>query len=67
MKRRYEGSDVEIEIWKYASDICCGTLRSKGKYPEPLSLYLSLRDTKDERVQGALDELLEGIKHDGGA
>ena len=27
-----------------------------------LSLYLSLRDDPDERVQGALEDMLEGVK-----
>ena len=57
MKRRYENSDIEIQTWNYSPNICGGN-------PELLSLYLSLKNIKDERVQGALEELLEGIKYD---
>ncbi len=47
---------LELEIWKYAPD----ALTEKDKV-DPLSLYLSLADTQDERVEAALDELLEDM------
>lgn len=43
-----------LEVWKYEPQLLAG-----GKpYVDPLSLYLSLRDTKDERTQMALDEII---------
>lgn len=48
---------VEFEVWKYDPN----TL-SENDQVDPLSLYLSLTDTKDERVEGELGKLLKGIK-----
>jgi hypothetical protein len=36
-------------------------LATEGRV-DPLSLYLSLRDTGDERLLGALDDLLETLQ-----
>lgn len=46
-----------IERWRYRPG-----LLSDGSTVDPLSLYLSLREVQDERVQAALKELLEGIQ-----
>lgn len=46
---------VELEIWNYDPQ-----LFSKDHYVDLMSLYLSLRDLKDERVEQALDEVLQG-------
>jgi DNA-binding MarR family transcriptional regulator len=48
---------VELEIWKYNP-----TLLSEGGLVDPLSLYLSLADTTDERIEGALHDLLEDLR-----
>lgn len=48
-----EASSV-VEVWTYAPS----TL-SRGPLVDRLSLYLSLRDDPDERVQGALEEMME--------
>lgn len=45
-----------LELWRYAPDPIAG-----GEIVDPLSLYLSLRDHPDERVQLALQELLESL------
>ncbi|MDA3785493.1 MAG: hypothetical protein PF568_01135 [Deltaproteobacteria bacterium] len=45
---------VEVEIWAYAP-----SLFGRDHMVDPLSLYLSLRDSRDERVESALDQLLE--------
>ena len=46
---------MEIEIWKYDPEL----LARKGVV-DPLSLYMSMKNTKDERVEMmALDTLLE--------
>jgi len=54
-----EPGSYEVEIWKYAP-----TMFSKDGLVDPLSLYLSIKDSTeglDERVEIALDELLEGV------
>jgi hypothetical protein len=50
----YEGS-VEVELWWYDP-----MLLSEGQEVDPLSLYLSLQDSTDDRVHTALEELLRG-------
>jgi DNA-binding MarR family transcriptional regulator len=50
-----EGS--EIELWKYAP----GQFANEGRV-DRLSLYLSLKDSTDERVQSALDDLIGGME-----
>lgn len=44
---------LEVELWWYDP-----RLLSERREVDPLSLYLSLRDSTDDRVQTALDELL---------
>lgn len=51
-----EPGAVDVEVWKYPPHIL-----SDGDAVDPLSLYISLREDADERVQGALDELLGGL------
>ena len=46
----------EMQIWAYNP----GVLES-SPYVDPLSLWLSLQATSDERVQSALDELMETL------
>ncbi len=48
---------VNVEIWTYDP-----ALFSVGGYVDPLSLYLSLRDHVDERVEAALEEMIGGLK-----
>lgn len=48
---------LELEIWKYDP-----RLLGEDHQVDPLSLYLSLAETSDERVEAALDELLEGMQ-----
>lgn len=53
-----EGSDldentVEIEIWTYQPEL----FAIEGRV-DPLSLYLSLRNAGDERVEAALDQMM---------
>jgi hypothetical protein len=52
-----ESPVVEIEVWTYPPKAV-----SDGATVDRLSLYLSLSGTADERVQAALDELLDGMK-----
>lgn len=46
---------VRIEVWAYPPD-----LLSEGPTVDPLSLYLSLRSSADERVEQQLEELIAG-------
>ncbi len=51
-----EANEQQIEVWSYDPRTLSG-----GPVVDRLSLYLSLRDDPDERVQQALEELLEGV------
>jgi hypothetical protein len=50
----HEPGSMEVEIWKYSPK-----LFAKDGLVDPLSLFMSLQSTKDERVERALDTLLE--------
>jgi hypothetical protein len=52
---QYEGN-YQLEIWKYQPEIL---VRGKAWHEnvDPLSLYLSLRHIKDERIQLALEQI----------
>lgn len=54
-QQEFEGP--EIEIWKY--DPCL--LSPDGHFVDPLSLYLSLKNDDDPRVEGELHRMLERI------
>ena len=45
-----------IEVWSYSP-----TLFAKDNHVDQFSLYLSLRDDPDERVEEALEEMMEGV------
>lgn len=51
-----EPSRMNVEVWTYAP-----IRLAYGSVVDPLSLYLSLRDDPDERVQLALDQALKEI------
>ncbi|MCI1785271.1 MAG: hypothetical protein LKI59_03910 [Bacteroidales bacterium] len=46
-----------LEIWRYNPH-----LLSRGKVADKLSLYLTLKDNNDERIQIELDNMINGIK-----
>lgn len=48
---------VTVQIWQYETGILANT-----PTVDPLSLWLSLRDDKDERVQLALESLMETVR-----
>ncbi|HSW60059.1 MAG TPA: hypothetical protein VLJ60_04635 [bacterium] len=50
-------NEVEIEIWKYDPGFL-----SKNGIVDPFSLYLCLRDNKDERIQSAIEQMMENYK-----
>ncbi len=49
---------IVIEQWRYRPEL----LSDGNDAVDRLSLFLSLRDSHDERIEAALDELKEGIK-----
>lgn len=49
-------ADLQLEAWKYNP-----LLLGDDRRVDPLSLYLSLRDSADERVQQALETLIEEV------
>lgn len=65
----YEGAYC-LELWKYNPQILTGDITGK-QIVDPLSLYLSLQYTQDERVENALEMIIEkhidciNIKRDG--
>lgn len=52
-----EPDAILVEVWRYAPTL----FASEGRI-DRLSLYLSLRHMEDERIQGALEEMMEEIK-----
>ncbi len=50
-------ANARLETWRYAPAL----LATEGRI-DPLSLYLSLCDTGDERLLGALDDLLGRLR-----
>ncbi|UKJ06235.1 hypothetical protein [Solitalea lacus] len=54
----YEGK-YALEIWKYNPLMLVGELPNKLALVDPLSLYLSVKDSRDERIEMALDQIIE--------
>lgn len=52
-----EGALIELEIWNYDPG-----LFAKNGIVDPFSLYLSLEEINDERVEGAMEELLNAAE-----
>lgn len=50
---------IGLEVWKYHPGKLAGELQTELPVVDPLSLYLSLRDHTDERVEMALDQIIE--------
>jgi len=65
IKRKYpheiisypDEAGCELEVWSYSPG-----LFANGKIVDQFSLYLSLRDIKDERVESAMEEMMEGVE-----
>lgn len=51
-------ADATIEKWRYAPAV----LAPEGNVVDRLSLYLSLRNSLDVRVQGELADMMEGVQ-----
>jgi DNA-binding MarR family transcriptional regulator len=52
-----EGAQVQVEVWNYDPG-----LFAKNGVVDDFSLYLSLKDQKDERIEKALENLMENKK-----
>jgi len=52
-----DDADIQLEIWHYDPD-----LFAKNNIADPFSLYLSLKATQDERIETALEEMMEKIE-----
>jgi hypothetical protein len=52
-----DDAEARVEVWSYDPSIL-----ASGHCADPLSLYLSLRGSPDERIQKALVELMEEVK-----
>lgn len=61
---QFDDPVVEVEIWSYSPDHIGGntSLPALRESVDPLSLYLSLKDDVDDRVQISLDEMIEKIE-----
>ena len=46
-------------MWKYNPLVLVGELPNDLSVVDPLSLYLSLQDNHDERIEMALDKIIE--------
>lgn len=53
----YEGP-ICLEVWKYNPEVLTN-VPDHGMAVDPLSLYLSLREEQDERIEMALEEMLD--------
>jgi DNA-binding MarR family transcriptional regulator len=51
-----EFAQIKLEVWEYDPG-----LLAKGDSVDSLSLFLCLREDPNERVQGALEDLLDGL------
>jgi DNA-binding transcriptional ArsR family regulator len=54
----YEGR-YALELWKYNPLTLVEELPNDKTVVDPLSLYLSIKDSRDERIEMALDQILE--------
>ena len=52
-----EPGTVKLEIWGYPPQLFV-----ENGVVDPLSLFLSLRGNPDERIEAALDEMMETVK-----
>lgn len=47
-----------LEVWKYDPARLAAHVHTKDEVVDPLSLYLSMQDMKDERIEMALDQIV---------
>lgn len=56
----YEGRYC-LEVWKYNPVTLVGEIPNDDPVVDPLSLYLSLKDSRDERIEMALEQIIETV------
>jgi len=54
----FEG-DYALEVWKYNPTTLVGEIPGNLEVVDPISLYLNLKDSSDERVEMALEQIIE--------
>lgn len=61
---QFDDPAFEVEIWSYSPHHIGGNtcIPESSESVDPLSLYLSLKDDVDDRVQISLDEMMEKIE-----
>jgi len=52
----YFDGEIYLEVWKYPPEIL-----SKTNFVDPLSLYLSMRDMRDDRIKISLPQLIHNL------
>ena len=52
-----DDADARVEVWRHSPDVL-----GRGGCADPLSLYLSLHGTADERLRKALDDVLKTVR-----
>jgi len=50
-----------LEIWKYSPETLVGEQPNNAPVVDPFSLYLSLKESKDERIEMALEQLIDKV------
>lgn len=55
----YNEGSYALEVWKYNPLTLVGELPTDMSVVDPLSLYLSLKDSGNERIEMALDEIIK--------
>lgn len=50
-----------LEVWKYNPETLILVWNNNAPVVDPLSLYLSMKDSKDERVEMALEQIIEKV------
>lgn len=53
-----EEGNIKIDVWKYEPEPLAFGISHEGNV-DPLSLYLTLKDVEDERINMALEQLIE--------
>jgi hypothetical protein len=55
---KYEGKYC-LEVWKYNPETIVNQLRNRTQVVDPLSLYLCFKESEDERVEMAMEQIIE--------
>ena len=47
-----------LEVWKYKPETISQDFTNYGPMVDPISLYISMKDIQDERIQMALEQMI---------